>query len=119
MTFPKFIHPTTAQAMRVASLALAVADTALMYADKFAELPGVPAWLAYLWPYLLIAAVVVHQLASTFGITPDTKAAAAIAAAVAEGQRIIDQVNAARLAVAAGVALNLPAALQSTTHPRP
>ncbi|MBE7157342.1 MAG: hypothetical protein INR62_02695 [Rhodospirillales bacterium] len=65
------------------------------------------------WPLIIAMAASLHQLASAFGITPDAHAAATLSAAVAEGRRIVDQVNAARLAVAAGSAPSLPAALQS------
>jgi hypothetical protein len=66
MKFPTF---TAAQKIKLASLALLFANTVLVYGDKVSAVPGLPGWVAHLWPFVFALAGIVHQSASIFGVT--------------------------------------------------
>jgi hypothetical protein len=52
------------QYLTYVSLALAISSSILAYGDTVAKVPGVPTWLAADWPFILVIAGIVHQVAS-------------------------------------------------------
>lgn len=87
MTF-KFIHPTLAQTLRVLSYVIALANILLAYSATIRAQTWVPASLAMYYPVIFGLALVIHQTASTFGLSPDASAISEIRAVALEAAQI-------------------------------
>ena len=87
----RFIHPTTAQKLKVLAWVVACANVPLTIG---ATITGVPDWLKWLtpyWPGIFAVAGIIHQTASTFGISVD----ATLSALITHGFVTVEQVAAA------------------------
>ena len=84
----KFIHPTFAQSLRVLSYVIALADTLLAYSATIQSQTWIPASVAMYYPVIFGVALVIHQTASTFGLSPDAAVISEIKAVALEAAQI-------------------------------
>ena len=75
MRLPTF---SAAQKIKLFALLLAIANSVLVYGATVSAVPGIPGWVAYCWPFVYGLAVVIHGLASVFGVQPNAQIAAAL-----------------------------------------
>lgn len=84
----KFLHPTTAQVLHLASFVLALANIPLTIG---ATLTGVPAWLNWLtplWPGIFAVAFGLSRFASAFSINPDSALSTLISQGLITAQQV-------------------------------